>query len=159
MSVRPCSIVRKPSMWSNDRFSIIRTTTWSILRRFWSASVKRAPGKPTVPQSDCAAEPCAPPGSTEAPTLQRQVQAVNRASGDRQLEVHPGLLVARDRAVDVVGSRLQVDLQRRRLARGDRRRLLVNAVALDHQVMLDLAVVLDREAVGAGRERVLRERD
>jgi hypothetical protein len=30
----PCSIVRKPNMWSNDRFSIM-TTTWSILRRFF----------------------------------------------------------------------------------------------------------------------------
>jgi hypothetical protein len=26
-------------MWSNDRFSIIRTTMWSILRRLSSASV------------------------------------------------------------------------------------------------------------------------
>src|SRR5690242_20284016 len=99
MSSRPCSIVRKPSMWSNDRFSIIRTTTWSILRRFRSASVTTAPG-----------------------------------SRDGQLHIHPGLLVARDGAVDVVGAWLEVDVQRRRLARSDRRRLLVDAVALDHEV-------------------------
>jgi len=47
-SVRPFSIVRKPSMWSNDRFSIIRTTMWSILRRLSSACAIAAPRQETV---------------------------------------------------------------------------------------------------------------
>src|SRR6476646_7860491 len=159
MSVRPCSIVRKPSMWSNDLFSIIRTTMWSILRRFWSASVTGAPGKPTVPQSGFAAEPWLPPCSTECADATGRRRGRQPRSGDGQLDVHPGLLVARDRAVDVVGPRLQVDVQRRRLARGDRRCLLVHPVALHHEVVRDMAVVLDVEVVRAGRERVLGKRD
>src|SRR5689334_22055468 len=124
MSSRPCSIVRKPSMWSNDRFSIIKTTTWSILRRFWSASVTTAP-----------------------------------RSRNRELEIHPGLLVAGDRAVNVVRAGLEVDVQRRRLTGADRGRLLVDPVSLDHEVVVDLAVVLDVERVRAGRDRRLRQRD
>src|ERR1044072_4760293 len=124
MSSRPCSIVRKPSMWSNERFSIMRTTTWSILRRFWSASLTTAP-----------------------------------RSRNRELEVHPVRRVAGDRAVDVVGAGLEVDVERRRLPGADRRRLLVDAVPLDHEVVVDLAVVLDVERVRAGRDRRLRQRD
>src|SRR5689334_14410142 len=124
MSSRPCSMVRKPSMWSNDRFSIIRTTTWSILRRFRSASVTTAP-----------------------------------RSRDGELQIHPGLLVARDRAVDVVRAGLEIDVESRRLAGTDGRRLLVDAVALDHEVVVDLAVVLHVEAVRAGFDRRARERD
>ena len=42
-SSRPCSIVRNPSMWSNDRFSIIRTTMWSIFLRLSSAAAIHLP--------------------------------------------------------------------------------------------------------------------
>src|SRR5689334_11198232 len=143
MSSRPCSIVRKPSMWSNDRFSIIRTTTWSILRRFWSASVTSAP----------------PFGRPSAATLPGGRPVRQTRSGDGQLQIHPGLLVPGDRAVDIVGAGLQVDVERRLLAGRDVRRLLVDAVALDHEVVLDVAVVLDRDGVRARRDGRLRERD
>src|SRR5580765_4387071 len=112
MSVRPCSIVRKPSIWSNDRFSIISTTMWSILRRFWSASVTGAPGEPTVPQSGFAAEPLLPPCSTEYADATGRRPGRQPRSGDGQLDVHPGLLVAGDGAVDVIRAGLEIDAQR-----------------------------------------------
>src|SRR4029453_3126146 len=120
MSSRPCSIVRKPSMWSNDRFSIIRTTMWSILRGFSSASV---------------------------------------TSGDRELHVHPGFFVARNGAEEVVRARLQVDRERLRLARVEQRRFRVDAIALDDEVVRDLAVVLDVEGDSTGMHRDLGKRD
>src|SRR5262249_48866333 len=49
-SVRPSSIERKPSMWSNDRFSIIRTTMWSTLsRRLCSAASSATFVTPATP--------------------------------------------------------------------------------------------------------------
>ena len=67
--------------------------------------------------------------------------------------------MSRDGAVDVVGARLQVDVHRRGLARLDGRRPLVDAVALHHEIVRDVPIVLHREAVRAGRDGRFRERD
>src|SRR5437016_5907537 len=83
-------------------------------------------------------------------------------AADREGGLHPVLAVAVDGAVDLVGALLEVHRQGRRPARLDVARLLLGPVALDHEGVGDLAVVLDVEGVGAGlrdADRLRRDRE
>src|SRR6266498_3418634 len=76
------------------------------------------------------------------------------ALGNRELQVHPGLLVAGDRAVEVVRAGLESDLQRLRLARVvDGRLLVVDSRPDNDEIVPELARVLRLEVVAAGLQR------
>src|SRR6266536_492075 len=79
--------------------------------------------------------------------------------GNRDLLVHPRFLVARDRAVEVVATALQLGRERRAAPGRDARGCLLAARAGDRQVVGDLAVVRDGERICAGREALLRQLD
>src|SRR6266480_7929519 len=79
---------------------------------------------------------------------------------DLELHVHPGLLMARNAAIDVVGAGLQVDGQLRCLPRVDHRRLLVvDAGPVEDEVVSDLSLVREIERIGAGSKGRARELD
>src|SRR5207253_6765777 len=82
-----------------------------------------------------------------------------RGLGNVDLDVHAGLLVAGDAAIDVVRAALQVDRQLRRLPGADDGSLLVvDARPVEDQVVADVTLVRQIEGVrawGKGRVREL----
>src|SRR5438270_5606410 len=115
-----------------------------------SATGNRVPAERWVAGSNPALS-ASPAG--EAPPPPRSLR-------DLDLDVHPGLLVARDGAIEVVCPRGERHLQSRFLPGTDERRVgLAHLRAVDRQVVRQVARIRELEGVCPGLERRRRERD